>query len=71
MTTRYEVRVDGHLDDRWADRFDGMELVRHGDGTTSFRGLVADQAELHGLLAMVRDLGLTLLSVTSRPARSS
>ena len=32
--------------------------------TTTLRGAVADQAELHGLLAKVRDLGATLISVT-------
>jgi hypothetical protein len=40
-----------------------MLLIREDDATTTLRGLVADQAALHGLLAKVRDLGTTLISV--------
>ncbi|HZQ36189.1 MAG TPA: hypothetical protein VFD32_09670 [Dehalococcoidia bacterium] len=61
---RYEIRIRGHLDPRWSTRFDGMSLTRQHDGTTLLAGPVADQAQLHGLLQKVRDLGLPLLSVT-------
>ena len=61
----YEMRVQGHLEDRWSAWFDGMELLVDDDGTTLIRGRVADQAALHGLIQRVRDLGLTLLSVTN------
>jgi hypothetical protein len=60
---QYEIRLDGHLDRRWAAWFDGLTLTRHGDGTTTLRGPVVDQAALHGLLQKVRDLGLPLVSV--------
>jgi hypothetical protein len=60
----YEIRVKGHLEARWSTRFDGMSLTRERDGTTLLAGPVADQAQLHGLLQKVRDLGLPLLSVT-------
>ncbi len=63
--TRYEIRVEGHLDAHWSAWFDGLALVHEDDGTTALRGVVADQAELHGILARVRDLGATLVSVTS------
>ena len=69
---RYEIRLKGHLDSRWAAWFDGLSLTNESDGTTLIRGLVADQAALHGLLQKVRDIGLPLVSVTqidSRPAR--
>ena len=59
----YEIRLKGHLDARWADRFEGMSFTHKCDGTTILSGLVADQAALHGLLRGVRDLGLTLVSV--------
>jgi hypothetical protein len=59
----YEVRVEGHLDEHWSTWFDEMTLIREDDGTTTLRGLVTDQAALHGLLAKVRDLGITLISV--------
>jgi hypothetical protein len=61
---RYEIRVKGHLADRWTAWFDGMTLTPQSDGTTVLRGSVADQSALHGLLRKVSDLGLPLVSVT-------
>ena len=60
---RYEIRVKGHLDARWAAWFDGLTLTHGSDGTTIIDGPVADQAALHGLLQKIRDLGLPLISV--------
>ena len=69
---RYEIRLKGHLDSRWAAWFDGLSIARCGDGTTIIHGLVADQAALYGLLQKTRDLGLPLISVNhvepGRPA---
>jgi hypothetical protein len=62
LPRRYQLRVDGHLDAHWAAWFDDLTLARHGDGTTTFTGVIQDQAQLHGLLAKVRDLGLPLIS---------
>lgn len=59
----YEIRLKGHLNDRWADWFEGFSFIRESDGTTILSGAVADQAALHGLLRKVRDLGLPLISV--------
>ena len=59
----YEIRLTGHLDERWAAWFDGLSVSHPGDGTTVISGPIADQAALHGLLQRVRDLGLPLLSV--------
>ena len=59
----YEIRVQGHLDARWAAWFDGLTITHGSDGTTIIHGLVADQAALHGLLQKIRDLGLPLISV--------
>jgi hypothetical protein len=60
---RYEIRLEGHLEDRWAAWFDGLSLTHESDGTTVLHGSVVDQAALHGLLQKVRDLGLPLVSV--------
>ncbi len=60
---RYEIRLKGHLDARWANRFEGLSLSYGSDGTTVLSGRVVDQAALHGVLRKVRDLGLPLLSV--------
>lgn len=59
----YELRIDGRLDQRWSAWFGGLTLAHDDDGTTTLRGPVTDQAELHGLITKVRDLGVTLLSV--------
>lgn len=68
----YELRVDGHLDEHWSTWFGGLILTHEDDGTTALRGVVTDQAELHGLRAKVRDLGTTLISVktTDAPGRA-
>jgi hypothetical protein len=60
---RYEIRLGGHLDARWAATFDGLSLRTEPDGTTVLHGTVLDQAALHGVLQLVRDLGLPLLSL--------
>jgi hypothetical protein len=60
---RYEIRLRGRLEARWAAWFDGLSLTHESDGTSVLRGPVADQAALHGLLQKVRDLGLPLISV--------
>ncbi|HZD01567.1 MAG TPA: hypothetical protein VFA46_15670 [Actinomycetes bacterium] len=62
---RYEIRIQGILDQCWSSWFDGLQLTSQPGGVTVLAGPVADQAALHGLLAKVRDLGLPLLSVRS------
>lgn len=37
--------------------------VEFSDGVTVLEGQLRDQAELHGLLATLRDIGLPLLAV--------
>ena len=59
----YEIRVKGHLDERWGDWFAGLTLSHESNGTTVLGGPLTDQAALHGVLKKIRDLGLTLLSV--------
>jgi hypothetical protein len=60
---RYEIRLKGHLDTRWAAWFDGLTLSYDSDGTTIIHGPVTDQAALYGLLQKTRDVGLPLISV--------
>ncbi len=59
----YEIRIKGHLADRWADWFEGLTITLEENGDTLLTGPVVDQAALHSLLRKVRDLGLPLLSV--------
>jgi hypothetical protein len=62
LNSRYEIRVKGILDGRWAAWFEDLQVSSDGEETT-IAGPVADQAALHGLLTKVRDLGLVLISV--------
>jgi len=64
-TDRYEIRLEGQLDQRWTDWFEGFTLTNESDGTTTLTGHVIDQAALHGLLRRISDLGVTLLSVNT------
>lgn len=60
----YEIRLAGHLAPRWSAWFDGMTVTTEADGTTVLRGVVVDQAALHGLLQKLRDVGIPLISLT-------
>ena len=59
----YRLRVDGHLDQHWSTWFGDLTLAREDDGSTSLTAVVSDQAELHGLLTKIRDLGVILISL--------
>jgi hypothetical protein len=65
----YEIRVQGHLAPRWAAWFAGLTMTYTASGETVLAGPIEDQAALHGVLAKVRDLNLTLIAV-NRIART-
>jgi hypothetical protein len=60
----YEIRLKGHLDDRWTDWFGDVVITLEDSGATLITCPVIDQSALHGLLKRVRDLGIPLLSVS-------
>ncbi len=57
--TTYAIRVDGHLDDHWSAWLGGLDMIRDDDGTTVTVS-AADQAQLHGVLAGLRDIGAVI-----------
>jgi hypothetical protein len=65
MPEYYEIKVKGHLDQRWSEAFAGLQLTYMEGNITLLAGLLPDQAALHGLLEHIRDLNLTLISVNS------
>ncbi len=70
-TGTYDIRLRGQLDHHWAERLGVPELIHEPGGTTLLRGVAADQAALHGLLQRIRDLGVSLISVTHVPPPTS
>jgi hypothetical protein len=59
----YQIRVEGHLADRWSDWFDGLAIRNEPNGETTLIGLVTDQAALYGVLTKIHNLNLILVSV--------
>ncbi len=60
----FEIRVKGHLSSSWSEYFGGLEVINEQNGEARLSGLIADQAELHGILSRIRDLNLFLISIT-------
>jgi hypothetical protein len=67
---RYEIRIRGHLGPNLRHAFADLQAERYG-GDTMLRGLLRDQAALHGLLAQIEALGLELLEVRRLPGGPS
>jgi hypothetical protein len=64
MTEYCEIKIKGNLDPNWSDWFADLTLTNLEGDETLLSGQLPDQAALHGLLERIRDLNLTLISVT-------
>jgi len=64
VATIYEIKLQGHLDTKWAEWFYDMAIIHESDGTTTLRGPLADQVVLHSVLERIRDMNLTLINVS-------
>ncbi len=67
----YAIRVDGHLDDHWSAWLGELEMTRNDDGTTTITTRIADQAQLHGLFAGLRDIGAVITELRAIDASVS
>lgn len=63
QSTHYQIRIKGHLDERWMRWFEGFTVLQQPDSETLISGTMIDQAALFGVLNRIRDLGLELISV--------
>ncbi|HEX6554930.1 MAG TPA: hypothetical protein VF026_19335, partial [Ktedonobacteraceae bacterium] len=59
------IRIKGHLNQSWQEWLEGLQIVHEADGTSRLFGLLQDQSALHGVLATIGRLSLTLLSLES------
>ncbi len=66
IEVRYEIIIKGQLDKHWSDWLGDLEISYDDQGNTLLSGSIVDQAALHGILGQIRDLGLTLISLTSQ-----
>ena len=66
QSTRYQICLEGILDERWLRWFEGLEVTSNADNQTIILGEF-DQSALHGLFNRIRDLGITLISVQRNP----
>jgi len=67
QTDHYAIRIGGHLGPEWSDWLGGLHVTNHDNGHAELTGQLPDQAALYGVLLLVRDLGLPLLSVNRLP----
>ena len=61
-----EIKITGHLEEHWSDWLGGLEFSQDGRGSSILTGIVPDRAALDGVLAQIRDLELTLISITPK-----
>ena len=59
-----EIKIKGRLEQRWTEWFEGLTFTYDDDGTTTLSGPLPDQAALHSILLKIRDMNLTLISVS-------
>ena len=65
MPEYYEIRIKGRLSQIWSDWFTNLKMTELEGDETLLSGMLPDQSALHGLLERIRDLNITLISVTS------
>ncbi len=59
----YEIRLEGHITDRWSDWFEGLAIRNEPNGETTLSGPLSDQAALIGVLTKIHALNLVLISL--------
>ena len=62
MKGKIRIEIQGYLDKKWKNSFEGMEISYEGDNTI-LTGNLKDEAHMHGVLNIIRDLNLKLISV--------
>ena len=61
-----EIRVEGQIDESWAEWFEGFTLTYTEQNQIILLGEIPDQAALYGTITKLRDLGLKLIAVNPK-----
>ncbi len=56
------IKVQGHLNGKWKECFEGMEISYEGNNTI-LSGKLKDEAHLHRVLNIARDNNLIIISI--------
>jgi len=62
MKGKTTIKIQGHLNGKWKDCFEGMEISYEGNNTI-LTGNLKDEAHMHGVLNIIRDYNLILISI--------
>jgi hypothetical protein len=65
------IRVRGHLAADWSDSLADLSIAHTKDGETILSGSVRDQAALRGVLDRLADLGVDLISLSTKSDQQS
>jgi hypothetical protein len=66
-TETFQVVIRGRLSSTLLTAIDDFEVSRCERGLTYLKGSVTDQARLHNLFGLMRDLNIELISVNTMP----
>ncbi len=62
MKGKTKIIIQGHLDKQWKNRFEGLK-ISYKAGNTILSGSLKDEAHLHGILNIIMDLNIKLISI--------
>ena len=62
MKGKTKIIIQGQLDEKWKNSFEGMK-ISYEAGNTILSGSLKDEAHLHGILNIIRDLNIKLISI--------
>jgi len=62
MKGKTKITIQGQLDKKWKNSFEGLEISYEGDNTI-LTGYLKDESHMHGILNIIRDLNIKLISV--------
>ena len=62
MKGKTKIIIQGHLEKQWKNRFEGLK-ISYEAGNTILSGNLKDEAHLHGILNIIRDLNIKLISI--------